>query len=141
MDRKKLILATLSCEQDAVYTPVQLQKLFFLVDKKLPDYIGGEQFNFQPYHYGPFDSDVYHELSNLSNEGMVNIIEGYKWNRYALTNEGQSIGEKTFQELDSAAQSLIKKLVRLILSLGFSQLVSAIYKAYPEMRANSVFQG
>ena len=115
--------------------------MVFLIDKKLSDYIGGEQFNFQPYHYGPFDNDVYNELFNLSNDESVSIIKGYRWNYYALTPKGQSEGEKAFMELDPVAQTFISKLVGFVRSLGFSQLVSAIYKAYPEMRANSVFQG
>ena len=55
-------------------TPVQLQKLFFLPDKRAAAALGGPHFNFQPYHCGPFGKTVYDELEQLESEGKVEIL-------------------------------------------------------------------
>jgi hypothetical protein len=42
--------------------------------------------------------------------------------------------------MDKKAIAYIRQASEFVRSLSFTQLVSAIYKAYPEMRENSVFQ-
>jgi len=60
---------------------------------------------------------------------------------YRLTVNGQIEGERLLKTLPQKAQDYIKEVSDFVRRLSFSQLVGAIYKAYPEMRANSVFQG
>lgn len=141
MERKKMLLAVLSAAKGGVHTPVQVQKLFFLIDHELSHLIGGPHFNFQPYNYGPFDKDVYVELFQLANEGLIQIVSYCNWNNYILTSEGQKMGEAELQPLPPKAQEYINKASSFVRSLSFTQLVSAIYNAFPQMRKNSVFQG
>jgi hypothetical protein len=42
--------------------------------------------------------------------------------------------------MDEQARDYIDRESIFVRSLSFPELVAAIYKAYPEMRANSVFQ-
>lgn len=140
MDRKDYVLAVLSTANKKVFTPVQVQKLFFLIDKAIPGLVEGPRFNFEPYNYGPFDKSVYWELNGLSAEGMVRIVRDYNWDDYLLTDEGQEKGEFLFNQIHAEAQPYIKKISDFVRSLSFSELVSAVYKAFPEMRENSVFQ-
>ena len=42
--------------------------------------------------------------------------------------------------LPAEAQSFLTRLGTWVRSLGFKELVSAIYREFPEMRANSVFR-
>lgn len=141
MDRKQIILAGLATGNGASFSPVQVQKLFFLIDRNIPAIINGPLFNFQPYNYGPFDKAVYDTLEGLAAEGLVEIISQFTWKNYKLTDRGQETGENLLGELPEPARTYISELSSFVRSLPFSQLVSAIYKAYPEMRANSVFQG
>lgn len=142
MDRESLVLAALSPAHGSPHTPVQVQKLLFLIDKNVPKQVGGPYFNFQPYDYGPFDQAVYGALQSLASKGLVVINEetGKRWKEYLLTPEGQRIGEEFFKQLDNGAALYISKLSEFVRSLNFAQLVSAIYKAYPEMKVNSVFK-
>lgn len=139
MDTREFILAALAPANGAEHTPVQVQKLFFVLQKEIPAQTGESHFNFEPYDYGPFDVGVYRKLEELSQEGMVEIIHG-KWNSYRLTNSGQEKGKEILEKLDSPIQEYIVKLSQFVRSLSFSELVSTIYKAYPDMKANSVFQ-
>jgi hypothetical protein len=141
MDKREIILAGLAPAKGAPHTPVQVQKLFFLIDRNISDLIGGPFFDFQPYNYGPFDKEVYLTLELLEFEGLVKITSERTWRTYMLTQEGQKIGDEILSKLPKKAQNFIINASKFVREHTFTQLVSAIYKAYPEMRQNSVFQG
>jgi uncharacterized protein YwgA len=139
--RTDIVLAALSPAGNVPHTPVQVQKLLFLIDRNLSPLIGGPKFNFEPYHYGPFDLEVYSTLQELAGQGLVEITKGSgNWRDYRLTPQGQSCGTDILTCLDERAQDYLKRVSAFVRSLSFTDLVSAIYKAYPEMRARSVFQ-
>jgi len=122
---------------------VHVQKLFFLIDKRLAKESGVEYFNFQAYDYGPYDKEVYGVLNSLWYEGYIEIDHSNGSTRriYRLTDKGQERGADLYRTLKTEVQTSIKTLVDFVRSLSFAQLVSAIYRAYPEMKANSVFYG
>ena len=140
MKRRNLMLAAMSVANGEVHTPVQVQKLFFLIDKEIPKLVSGPHFDFKPYNYGPFDQDVYRELELLATAGLVELVPQSTWSSYRLTQEGQSKGDKYFGVLKPKASEYIAEASKFVRSLSFTQLVSAIYKAYPKMRERSVFQ-
>lgn len=140
MERRDLVLAVLAAAEGAIHTPVQVQKLFFLIDKRLGKRIGGPYFDFRPYFYGPFDSQVYVVLEELARSGLVEVLSNGPKRSYKLTREGQERGDKLLSTLNPADSSYIRKLSSTVRQMRFGQLVSAIYRAYPEMRKNSVFQ-
>ena len=142
MRRKDLVLAAMSPARDDPFSPVQVQKLFFLLDKQIPEFIDGPHFRFAPYDYGPFDKDVYLVLETLCKERLVEIsISPSNHSReYHLTDRGHEIGRKNLRNLPKNVQDHITKVVFWIRPLSFAELVSAIYNAYPEMKENSVFR-
>jgi uncharacterized protein len=141
--RQLHILATLSVAPEAKFAPVQVQKILFLIDQNIADALGGKQFDFAAYDYGPFDKTIYKDLSELSKLGFVEIEDGDDRalvRKYSLTVNGLKVGQEKLHKLPSNAQSYINQVVPWAKSLSFSQLVGAIYKAYPDMRANSIFR-
>jgi hypothetical protein len=140
MTRKDIVLAALAPARGSPHTPVQVQKLLFLVDRNISKLVGGPYFNFQPYNYGPFDKAVYEVLEGLAGEGLVELCPDWKWNNYRLTEAGQKLGEKFLGSLKEDAREYIQRASDFVRSVSFTELISAIYKAYPEMRRNSVFQ-
>jgi uncharacterized protein YwgA len=142
LSREEVVLAALSPAGGAPHTPVQVQKLLFLLDRNASASFGGAKFNFQPYHYGPFDRAVYLTLEDLAQKGMVEITQNIgNWSDYRLTSDGQARGGQVLAGLDERTRSYIERVSAFVRSLSFTELVSAIYKAYPEMRERSVFQG
>jgi hypothetical protein len=142
MDRQSLILAALAASDGAPHSPVQVQKLFFLLDREIPSHTRGPHFHFIPYDYGPFDVEVYDELKQLEQKELV-IIEqppSIRWKTYRLTPHGQHIGEKSLNEMGETAASYIRRVSAWVRKYSFAQLVSAIYKKYPDMQVNSVFR-
>ncbi len=142
--RQAIVLAALATESGAEYAPVQVQKLFFLIDENVSAAFGGKQFSFEPYDYGPFDSAVYHELDTLARMGFVRIESkgpsaGHR--RYVLTPAGQDVGATNLSTMDISLRDYLTRVSAWVRSLSFAQLVGSIYKAYPPMRVNSVFRG
>jgi hypothetical protein len=137
--RDRYVLAVLSASGGEPWTPVQVQKMFFLLDERIPRDIEGPRFDFRPYDYGPFDAAVYHEIGVLRKAGKASV-DTDRVRSYRLTPTGQREGERALQELPKSAQDYIRKLSAWVRALSFPQLVSAVYSEFPEMRAKSVFR-
>ncbi len=140
MTKQEIVLATLASGKTNFFSPVQVQKLFFLVDKKIGASIGGPFFDFTAYNYGPFDTEVYSTLEILAENKLVSIVRG--WVRsYMLTPEGVKKGKEILNGMEPKFREYLATLSDYVTSLGFAELVTAIYNEYPEMKVNSVFRG
>ena len=140
MKRKEIVLAAMAPANGKLYSPIQVQKLLFLVDREAAEFVGGQHFDFQPYNYGPFDKEVYEVLGRLDTEGMARISYA-GWDRsYSLTPIGQKQGEIILNQIQEPARKYISVASEFVRKLGFRALVSAIYENYPEMRENSVLR-
>lgn len=141
MERLEFVLAAMAPAGTDPYSPVQIQKLLFLLDVNVADATGGPHFNFEPYDYGPFDKQVYRELDALGSDNLVEIGPsiGLKTKTFRLTCDGEALGQEALCALSPPIQTYIKEASDFVRSLSFSQLVSAIYAAYPDMSVNSVF--
>ncbi|MCX6640233.1 MAG: hypothetical protein NTW14_07085 [bacterium] len=140
MNRKDIILVAFSPAKGAWHSPVQVQKMIFLMTRNIPNLTDDAGFNFIPYNYGPFDPAVYRTLEDLAQENLVDMDCNGKWYNYRLTVEGQEKAENLFATLDEDVSTFLTALSQFVRNLSFTELVSAIYRAYPEMRENSVFQ-
>jgi uncharacterized phage-associated protein len=140
--RQKLVLATLAAERAASFAPVQVQKLFFLLDRNLSADLGGPLFSFEPYDYGPFDRTVYSELEELAHKGLVAIeaAPGAGRRKYGLTAEGYEAGKAALGDLNARVRDYMVRVSEWVRSLSFAELVGSIYKQYPDMKMNSVFR-
>lgn len=143
MTRKEYVLASMATCGGHTYSPVQLQKLFFLFDKRLAAEFSGPHFNFKPYHYGPFDKAVYEELDSLERDGLVEVMREphLKLRKYRLTPRGEEAGLELLKRLGAEPRDYVQRLSDFVRTATFPQLVSAVYQAYPEMKVNSVFVG
>lgn len=140
MTRREVVLAAMAPAEGRPHTPVQLEELLFLADREVPDSIGGPVFDFQPLHYGPFDKQVYEEAEALAADGLVIIVPDGPRRTFALTPMGQREADRIFGALSDRARDYLRRASEFVLTHRFTEIVSAIYRAYPEMRANSVFR-
>ncbi|HKI38528.1 MAG TPA: hypothetical protein VKA46_42160 [Gemmataceae bacterium] len=142
MNRQEFVLAVLAAGDAVEHNSTQVQKLFFLLDRKVPEQVGGPWFAFQPYDYGPYDRAVYEELRALTSRGLVSITKGKGASRaYHLIPEGNAEGQVQLKKLPPATADYIRRLSAWVRRLSFEQLVSAIYRAFPDMSAKGVFRG
>ena len=85
MTKREVVLAALAPAQGKQHSPVQVQKLLFLLDREASELLGGPHFNFVPYNYGPFDKEVYQVLNELDFNELVTIRSG-GWQRDVCTH-------------------------------------------------------
>lgn len=142
MQKRELLLAAMSAGGGEEHTPVQVQKLVFLIEQNVAADLGGSTFDFVPYDYGPFDSSLYEVLRQLEAEGLATAtVTSRGWKKYSLTPEGQRRGAEVLDSTPARASNYIRQVSAFVLRLSFADLVSAVYKAYPDMKVNSVFRG
>lgn len=139
LDRSAVVLAAMAAGGvGTLFEPVRIQKLLFLIDREVPDAVGGPHFDFRPYHYGPFDRAVYDTLDALSGTGQVQIRKKPGRRTYSLTASGLEDGKAVLMRLPAEIRRYFIEAARAVLSLGFVRLLAAIYDRYPEMAENSV---
>lgn len=124
--------------------PVQLQKSLFLLARKTPQQMLGEQarYHFKAYDYGPFDSQIYSDAERLEQEGLVTIRRPpeARYKEYAATAAGKQRAEFLKRNLTPEVNDFLEKIVAYTQSVTFNQLVTSIYQEFPEMKENSVFK-
>jgi uncharacterized protein len=142
MDRQNFMLAVMAAQDNQIgFLPVHVQKVFFILDKEASGGTGGPYFSFKPYDYGPFDKDVYNELSSLAAKGLIEIDNSRQPRRYLLTSQGYTIGKNNLDILFSNDISkFIADIVNWVSALSFEELVATIYTHYPETKENSIFR-
>lgn len=143
MRRSEAVLAVLASANGATLSPAQLQKAAFLLARNIPDvFDAGQAFNFAAYDYGPFDRAVYDEAQMLQLQGLaqINQAPNGRWKVYAASPHGVASGQAVLQRLAPDRRDYIQRVVEWVRQQSFTSLVKSIYTAYPEMRANSIFQ-
>ena len=142
MDRRHWALLAIDEAGTGGLSPVQLQKVLFLIGRNLPSEVGYLYYDFVPYNYGPFDARVYSDAQSFVNSDLVQMVQipGRNWAYYTVTPAGHDLAEYVrVSEVSARASQYITTVVKWVQSLTFAQLLSAIYKAYPEYKAKSVF--
>jgi len=122
----------------ASFDPVRIQKLLFLIDREAAAYVDGPHFEFQPYLYGPFDKAVYEELDALRDDGKVLVRGADSPRSYTLTASGHEDGAAGLAEIPTEARQYMEQAARWVLSVRFEQLLSGIYRKYPDMAVNGI---
>lgn len=141
MTKTELIIAVFGTKPNTQFSPVQIQKILFLIDQNVGKELGGPFYNFIPYHYGPFDQNIYSELEELWINGNIEKIRhNYTRFHFRITENGLTKFNEIKQSIKPELLEYIIKVVDWATSLTFMQLVSAIYKAYPKMKENSIFK-
>ena len=131
--------------KDKPLTPVQLQKDLFLIGKEWREewQVAPDSFyEFEPYHYGPFDAQIYADADTLESEGLVLPVPSDQgsWTDTFITINGMKRAEEVETELPEPIANWVREAVHWTQSMSFSGLVRAIYERYPDYRENSIFQ-
>jgi uncharacterized protein len=142
LQKKDWTLLAITLADGRPLSPVQLQKSVFLFKKLLPDEVLPDDFyEFVPYNYGPFCSEVYRDAEELAEEGLVQIssVADHGYSQYSATPGGIERRQALLKLLPPDIADHARVVVEWVRAQTFRGLVSAIYDRYPEYRANSVF--
>jgi len=142
MDKESITLLVIAADPDGGLSPVQLQKSLFIVGQSGLEELPADYYEFFPYNYGPFTSEVYSVADTLEEQGLVRkvIASGDNFYRYAMTPEGRARAKEIRKGSLGSLCDYIDTAVRWVCSLSFDELLRAIYAKYPDYAINSVFQ-
>jgi uncharacterized protein YwgA len=144
MEKKDWTLIVVAAAGDRPLQPAHLQKALFLLDRNLTttDLTVDTFYDFQAYDYGPFCSEIYWDAEGLEREGMlhIDVPHNLSYRLYSATESGKERARVLRENLRTEAQNYLDALVKWVQSQSFRNLVSTIYRNYPDMRVNSVFQ-
>ncbi len=121
---------------------IHIMKSLFLIwhrsERKLSDY-----FYFEPYLYGPCSFEVYSELENLSDDGLI-IQPPYqksRWVHYYLTEKGKRETVLAEKKASPILLKIVDNIKQDISQLNFHDLLREIYQEAPDFAVNSMFKG
>ncbi len=86
-------------------------------------------YNFVPYHYGPFAQEIYSDLENLQQQGLVTIEENDEKTRISLTAPHRA--EQALQELPEDLRHDVAAIVEAYGNLDHEGLLKVVYERYP----------
>ena len=140
MQRIDWNLLAIACAEGKYLSPAQLQKILFLLQKNYHTVLGST-YQFEAYYYGPFSVEVYKDAEKLEEMGLVHISRTLGgWKMFAATPQGLERARELSKTANPKGLEYLRKVVAWALNLSFQDLVRAVYDAYPEMKANSIFQ-
>jgi hypothetical protein len=121
---------------------VRIQKSMFLFAErsKAP---AGEKYEFRPYHYGPFSSEIYRDLDRLVADGSLRLEAGQAGlgsPRYSLTGSGRRAVEELRPRAVAERLELLASLRDWVTARSFGALLNDVYRLYPRYAVNSVFR-
>lgn len=125
---------------DAVFSPIQIQKLLFIIDREIPEHVNGPHFNFKPFDYGPFDKKVYMVLEKLEGRNYIVIGRSGRYPVYALTEYGMEAGTDVLMALPNPVLKFMVQVSSWVRNTSFRTLLRKIYLWYPDMVVNNVPQ-
>jgi uncharacterized protein YwgA len=145
-DRQDWLLLLLALrDASRALDPVRMQKGMFLLaqERNIPAH---QRYNFEPYDYGPFSSQIYSDLEDLVLRGLVDEIPapGYTWSQYKASEIGIDTARQILEDLPSGLVDdvqWLEALKRDVLSLDFRSLLHHVYESHPEFATKSVFRG
>lgn len=137
-----ILLLAYKGEGGSALDPVRIQKGMFLLSKEgvIP---AGEQYSFEPYHYGPYSSELRKDADRLVRQDFADSlpVSGYTWGRYRLTQEGIKYAREVIEQVGPEAARKVYEAKRAVTGKSFADLLRDVYARFPEYAQNSVFTG
>jgi uncharacterized protein len=118
---------------------IRIMKGMFLLSQEGPGELR-KLYDFTPYHYGPFNTSVYHDLDALEADGLVRhdlVAGGSNRRRYAVTDKGRQ-AVSAMVGLGRRELEAVQSVKRHVTSLSFLDLLKDVYQRYPDYAVNSV---
>jgi DNA-binding PadR family transcriptional regulator len=129
----------LGVDDAAPLDPVRIQKGMFLLAKRGP---ARDVYDFEPYNWGPFSSEIYRDLDALGADGLVRSepVPGRTWRLYGVTTAGAQRVRELIEEADPQAVEWLGQARRFVTERSFVALLREVYAAYPEYATNSMLR-
>lgn len=118
---------------------LRAMKGLFLFSKEGPKE-AADLYHFEAYDYGPFDVQIYHDVSSLTDNGLVYVERevGTSQRIYRLTAKGEKRLASLVAQANTGGLDVLAQIKKLTTSLSFLELLRHVYGKYPEYAVRSV---
>lgn len=138
-----------AAEEHQLEGRTRFQKLIFLMQKEgnLDDLEPTDTYRFEAYDYGPFSSDLYDDLDDHIERGLIDDSmeeldeEDIVKYEYRLEQVGEEYVEEELS--DTEFERIVKEARRIVRQYGdmpLPELIDFVYAKYPEYAENSVLR-
>lgn len=134
--KKYIILLLGALDNQPIRGKLFLQKEMFLFSFELESDNLKHLLNFEPHNFGPYSKKLELELTEMINEGLVQVSEREDTKIYNLTKKGQEYFENIVR-LDNSMLNGINKLKLGSERLGYKGLLRYVYFNYPKFTTKS----
>jgi uncharacterized protein YwgA len=135
LDPVSFILACIFWAGGIIKGKTRLQKIIFLLQQEL----GITIFEFKPYRFGPFSSQLNEIIDSLLNQGLLQMqkskfssLEEKSIEIVSLTNEGIAKAEQVIESLDNVTRITARILAKHYAMVPLTYLIAYIYAKYPD---------
>ena len=133
---KKLVLLVLGFADGHIDTDTRMQKLAFLVNQEVFNWV-----KFEANDYGPYSKELMKAVDELEKEGkLVYVWDNDGVSRYYLTEKGKQDAKKLLEQLKDEDENKLKRAMEIIQRHkddALSYLVAYVYRHYPEYAEKS----
>lgn len=125
---------------DSYIEPIQIQKTLFKFAQE-----GGapvtERYRFVPYNWGPCSMQIYSDLQQLREEGLVEFVPtGRGWSAYRLTDAGERAASKLREKANPRLLQQLEDKRQWVKTRRFHELLKDVYADYPDFASKSLFE-
>ena len=145
--RQALLLALLAADDEGTVSGrTRLQKLVFLAQEEFSDDLNASEYEFYPYHYGPFSKDLLNDIEALEQAGLVSernidLQRGEKY-IYELEDDGRDELRQFLSTLSPSDRQEIEERAELVETnfndISVSRLLEYVYNQYESYAEESV---
>jgi uncharacterized protein YwgA len=136
---KKLVLIVLEFAGGHIDTDTRMQKLAFLVNQEVFNWV-----KFEADKFGVYSKELMKAVDKLEKEGKL----VYDWDnngvsRYYLTEKGKQEAKKLLEQLKEENEDKLRKAMKIIQRHKddpIPYLVAFVYKNYPEYNKKSIIK-
>lgn len=142
--RQEILLVFLGAGGGQELDPIRIMKGLFVFGREAPQewFPPEAHYEFEPYLYGPCSFQIYADLDQLVALGHAQHrrAPGRSWKYYSLTRKGARFAKRIARAMHPDAIKYLQAIREVMSTLSFRQLLTQIYRRYPEYAVNSVFK-
>ena len=142
-DRKNLLLCligsggSVKLKNEPIDGSLKLMKEAFLLKTELGERFG---YNFVPYDFGPCSFQIYEDLKELTNEGIVKEDKNKVFSVYTISSSYENTVMELIENLKPEVREAIFKIKKEFNELTYYALISYVYQKYPQWTRASKFR-
>jgi len=115
----------------------RFQKLVFLIDRSMKKKGKETSFQYVPFKYGPYSSNLNNMLFFMENNGLIKKVkkvhDDFETFEYSISDKGIN----ALEGIDKKILEIIRKIKEYCNKKELNELIMAVYRQYPEFAIKS----